>query len=93
MPVKNINKAWEFDCTLQDGNNLKSWFYADTEQDAKNRIIDYMGAKIKSIKEIDDPLEVDKKQIKVDKIKAEFLKNREKEYQEYLKQKEKNDSN
>lgn len=93
MPVKNINKAWEFDCTLQDGNNLKSWFYSDTEQDAKNRITDYLGAKLKSIKEIDDPLEVNKKQIQADKRKDALLKKREKEHEEYLKQKEQNDSN
>jgi hypothetical protein len=93
MPVKNINKAWEFNCTLQDDNNLKSWFYADTEQDAKNRIADYMGAKLKSIKEIDDPLEVNKKQIQADKIRISLQNKREKEHEEYLKKKEQNDSN
>jgi len=93
MPVKNINKAWEFNCTLQDDNNLKSWFYADTEQDAKNRITDYMGAKLKSIKEIDDPLEVNKKQIQADKIRISLQNKREKEHEEYLKKKEQNDSN
>lgn len=93
MPVKNINKAWEFNCTLQDDNNLKSWFYADTEQDAKNRITDYMGAKLKSIKEIDDPLEVNKKQIQADKIRISLQNKSEKEHEEYLKKKEQNDSN
>lgn len=93
MPVKNINKAWEFDCTLKDGIELKSWFYADTELDAKNRITNYMEAKLKSIKEIDDPLEISKKQIEKDKIHETIVKKREQERERYNETKEKNNTN
>ena len=79
MPIKNINKAWEFNCTLKNGVELKSWFYADTEHDAKNRITNYMEAKLKSIKEIDDPLDISKNQIEKDKIHQTLVKKREKE--------------
>jgi hypothetical protein len=88
-----MNKAWEFECVLENGKELKSWFYSDTEQDASNRVKNFMSAKLISIKEIDDPLEVDKRQIKADKIRSVLQKKREIEQQEYLKQKEQNDSN
>jgi hypothetical protein len=52
-----------------------------------------MGAKLKSIKEIDDPLEVNKKQIQADKIRISLQNKSEKEHEEYLKKKEQNDSN
>lgn len=91
--LNTMNKAWEFECVLENGKELKSWFYSDTEQDASNRVKNFMSAKLISIKEIDDPLEVDKRQIKADKIRSVLQKKREIEQQEYLKQKEQNDSN
>jgi len=88
-----MNKAWEFECVLESGKQLKSWFYSDTEKDASNRIKNFMRAKLISIKEIDDPLEISKKQIQSDKIREILKKKREIEQREYLKQKEQNDSN
>lgn len=93
MPVNNINRAWKFDCVLEDGKKLNSWFYADTEQDAKQRITKYMGAKLVSIKEIDDPLETRKREVESEKTREVLAKKRLKEHDEYLKQKEQNDSN
>jgi hypothetical protein len=65
MKINNssVNHAWEFDCVLENGIRLKSWFYSDTEHDATNRIKEYLGARLVSIKEIDDPLDIKKKQI------------------------------
>jgi 23S rRNA pseudoU1915 N3-methylase RlmH len=74
MTDSSVNHAWEFNCVLENGEELKSWFYADTKQDASNRIKEYMGAQLISIKEIDDPLEHNKKQIEKDKIKEELAK-------------------
>jgi hypothetical protein len=51
-----MNKAWEFEITLNESKNkIKSWFYSDTEEDARNRIENYMNAKIISLKEIPKP--------------------------------------
>jgi hypothetical protein len=81
MSKSNINHAWQFDCVLENGIKLKSWFYADTEQDATNRIKEYLGAKLISIKEIDDPLDIKKKQIEQDKIRDALAKTRQEEYE------------
>ena len=83
MKINNssVNHAWEFDCVLEDGTKLKSWFYADTEQDATNRIKEYLGARLVSIKEIDDPLDIKKKQIEQDKIRDTLAKKRQEEYE------------
>ena len=77
----SVNHAWQFDCVLEDGTKLKSWFYADTEQDATNRIKEYLGARLVSIKEIDDPLDIKKKQIEQDKIRDTLAKKRQEEYE------------
>ena len=69
-----MGHAWQFECVLENGIKLKSWFYSDTEQDATRRIKDYLGAKLISLKEIDDPLEIDKKQAERDKIKEAIEK-------------------
>jgi len=76
-----VNHAWEFNCVLDNGDELKSWFYADTKQDATNRIKEYMGAKLISIKEIDDPLEIKKKQSEQDKIKETIAKKKQQEFE------------
>lgn len=83
MKINNssVNHAWQFDCVLEDGTKLKSWFYADTEQDATNRIKEYLGARLVSIKEIDDPLDIKKKQIEQDKIRDTLAKKRQEEYE------------
>jgi len=64
-----MGHAWQFECVLENGRKLKSWFYSDTEQDATRRIKDYLGAKLVSLKEIDDPLDIAKMQAERDKIK------------------------
>jgi len=76
----SVNHAWQFDCVLENGIKLKSWFYADTEQDASDRIKEYMGARLVSIKEIDDPLEIKKKQIEQDKIRDTLAKKKQEEH-------------
>jgi hypothetical protein len=83
MKINNssVNHAWQFDCVLENGIKLKSWFYADTEQDASNRIKEYLGARLVSIKEIDDPLDIKKKQIEQDKIRDTLAKKRQEEYE------------
>jgi hypothetical protein len=51
-----MNKAWEFEIILNESKTeIKSWFYSDTEKDARNRIENYMNAKIISLKEIPKP--------------------------------------
>ena len=65
---------------LEEGKKLKSWFYADTEQDAIRRIKEYLGAKLVSIREIDDPLNVKKKQLEQEKIRAALAKKKQEEY-------------
>ena len=81
MNDSSVNKAWEFNCVLGSGEELKSWFYSDTKQDAVNRIKEYIGAKLISIKEIDDPLDIKKKQIEQDKIRDTLAKKRQEEYE------------
>ena len=81
MNNSSVNHAWQFNCILENGTELKSWFYADTEQDATNRIKEYMGARLISIKEIDDPLEIKKKQIEQDKIRDSLAKKKQEEYE------------
>lgn len=80
MSVTSYNHAWQFECVLEDGKKLKSWFYADTEQDAIRRIKEYLGAKLISIKEIDDPLDIKKKQLEQEKIRAALAKKKQEEY-------------
>jgi len=88
-----VNHAWEFNCVLDNNDDLKSWFYADTKQDATNRIKEYMGAKLISIKEIDDPLEIRKKQVESDKIRDALAKKRQEEFEirQNLKNKQNNE--
>ena len=81
MSDSSMNKAWEFECVLESGKELKSWFYSDTKQDASNRVKNFMGAKLISIKEIDDPLEIRKKQVESDKIRDALAKKRSEEFQ------------
>ena len=71
-----MGHAWQFECVLENGSKLKSWFYSDTEQDATRRIKDYLGAKLISLKEINDPLDIAKKQAERDKIKEAIEKNK-----------------
>ena len=89
----SVNHAWEFNCVLENGTELKSWFYSDTEQDASNRIKEYMGARLISIKQIDDPLDIKKKQIEQDKIRDALAKKRQEEYEarQNFKEKENNE--
>lgn len=53
---RHINAAWSFECELPTGVRLKSWFYSDSEADARKRITEYLGARLIKIKEIDNPL-------------------------------------
>ena len=80
MNDSSVNKAWEFECVLENGQELKSWFYSDTKQDASNRVKNFIGAKLISIKEINDPLEIRKKQAESDKIRAALAKKKQEEY-------------
>ena len=93
MSRSSVNHAWEFDCVLENGTELKSWFYADSEQDASDRVKEYMGARLVSIKEIDDPLEIKKKQIEQDKIRDALAKKRQEEFEirQNLKKEENNE--
>jgi hypothetical protein len=81
MNDSSVNKSWQFECVLESGQELKSWFYSDTKQDAINRIKNFMGAKLISIKEIDDPLEIRKKQVESDKIRDALAKKRQEEFE------------
>jgi hypothetical protein len=56
MTYKHYNAAWSFECVLPTGVKVKSWFYADTEQKARDRITGFFEAKLLKIKEIDNPL-------------------------------------
>jgi len=58
--VKNrLNKAWEFEIKRKEtGLIIKSWFYGDTEEDARDRLENYMNSEIISLKEIVDPLKI-----------------------------------
>jgi len=93
MSVTSYAHAWQFECVLEDGKKLKSWFYADTEQDAIKRIKEYMGAQLISIKEIDDPLDIKKKQLEQDKIRDALAKKRQEEFEtrQNLKKEENNE--
>jgi len=75
-----MGHAWQFECVLENGIKLKSWFYSDTEQDATRRIKDFFGAKLISLKEIDDPLDIDKKQAERDKIKEGIDKRKQEQF-------------
>ena len=82
MNDSSVNKAWEFECVLESGKELKSWFYSDTKQDASNRVKNFIGAKLISIKEINDPLEIRKKQAESDKIRDALGKKRQEEFED-----------
>lgn len=69
-----MGHAWQFECVLGNGIKLKSWFYSDTQEDATRRIKDYLAAKLISLKEIDDPLDLANKQAKIDKAKEILAK-------------------
>ena len=56
MTYKHYNAAWSFECELSNGVRVKSWFYADTEQKARDRITGFFEAKLLKIKQIDNPL-------------------------------------
>ena len=56
MTDKLYNTAWSFECVLSTGVKVKSWFYADTEQKARERITGFFEAKLLKIKQIDNPL-------------------------------------
>lgn len=74
MTHKHINVAWSFECVLPTGVTVKSWFYADTEQKARERITGFFEAKLLKIQEIDDPLlEVFKEKSKQNTVKSNPL--------------------
>ena len=81
MNDSSVNKAWEFECVLESGKEIKSWFYSDTKEDATHRIKQWFVAKLISLKEIDDPLEIRKKQVETDKIREVLAKKRNEEFQ------------
>ena len=84
MSHSSVNKAWEFKCVLESGKEIKSWFYSDTKEDATHRIKQWFVAKLISLKEIDDPLDIANKQAEIDKIKeAKDKKKREESVQKY----------
>ena len=74
-----MGHAWQFECVLDNGIKLKSWFYSYSEQDATRRIKDYLGAKLISLKEIADPLDMANKQAERDKIKEAKDKKKQEE--------------
>jgi len=82
MSITSYNHAWQFDCVLGNGTKIKSWFYADTEQDAIKRVKEYMGAKLISIKEIDDPLDIKKKQMEQEKIREALAKKKQQDIEQ-----------
>jgi len=74
MTYKNYKAAWSFECVLPTGITVKSWFYADTEQKARERIAGFFEAKLLKIKEIDNPLlEVFKEKSKENTAKSNPL--------------------
>jgi len=81
MINSHVNHAWQFECVMPSGNKLQSWFYADTKEDAVQRVKEYMEAKLISIKEIDDPLDTAKKQMESEKAR-EALKKKQEEQEE-----------
>lgn len=81
MTVNHVNHAWAFDCTLDNGKKISSWFYADTKEQAEDRIKNYMGARLSSIKEIDDPLETAKKQAESDRVREAIAKKKQEDFE------------
>jgi len=75
-----MGHAWQFECVLESGRKLKSWFYSDSEQDATRRIKEYLGAKLISLEEIDDPLDITTKQAERDKIKEDMDKRKQEQF-------------
>lgn len=50
-------KAWGWEIELKETKNkIKSWFFSDTYEDAKDRLENYMNSKIISLEEIENPL-------------------------------------
>jgi hypothetical protein len=71
---KLYNAAWSFECVLSNGVTVKSWFYADTEQKARDRITGFFEAKLLKIKQIDNPLQdITKKIVQEDPVKSNPL--------------------
>lgn len=91
MINSHVTHAWQFECLLPSGTKLSSWFYADTEEDATDRIKSLMGAKLISIKEIDDPLETAKKQAESEKAREALAK--KKQAEQSVRQDSKKDEN
>ncbi len=74
MTYKHYNAAWSFECVLPTGVRVKSWFYADTEQKARDRITGFFEAKLLKIKQIDNPLlDINKKIVQEDPVKSNPL--------------------
>ena len=74
MTDKLYNAAWSFECVLSNGVTVKSWFYADTEQKARDRITGFFEAKLLKIKQIDNPLQdITKKIVQEDPVKSNPL--------------------
>ena len=82
MSHSSVNKAWEFKCVLESGKEIKSWFYSDTKEDATHRIKQWFVAKLISLKEIDDPLDIVNRQQALDKTREELAKKKHEEYAE-----------
>ena len=82
MSHSSVNKAWEFKCVLESGKEIKSWFYSDTKEDATHRIKQWFAAKLISLKEIDDPLDIVNRQQALDKTREELVKKKHEEYAE-----------
>lgn len=50
-------KAWGWEIELKETKNkIKSWFFGDTYEDAKDRLENFMNSKIISLEEIENPL-------------------------------------
>jgi hypothetical protein len=74
VTYKHYNAAWSFECVLPTGVRVKSWFYADTEQKARDRITGFFEAKLLKIKQIDNPLlDINKKIVQEDPVKSNPL--------------------
>jgi hypothetical protein len=51
------NKAWGWEIELKETKKkIKSWFYSDNYDDAKNRLESYMNSTVISLEEIENPL-------------------------------------
>jgi hypothetical protein len=55
MPDKE-RQAWKFECVLSNNIKINSWFYSDSKEDATKRIVEYLGAKLINLSQIDNPL-------------------------------------